>query len=126
VCVEHADASFLKAAQNYEAGFLTADELRNYSSDPKTEMSSEFLDEALARGEQCYAIKDGGTLAAYGWYSAGSTPIGLGDLVLNWCASSAASAPCRARAAVASASGSITQRPGRLPSPLARTNVAVY
>jgi hypothetical protein len=84
VCVEQADASFLKVPQNYQAGFLTADELRSYSSDPKTEISSEFLDEALARGDQCYAIRDGGTLAAYGWYSGGSTPIGLGNLVLNF------------------------------------------
>ena len=84
VCVEQADASFLKVPQNYQAGFLTADELRSYSCDPRTEISSEFLDEALGRGDQCYAIRDGATLAAYGWYSAGSTPIGLGDLVLNF------------------------------------------
>jgi hypothetical protein len=84
VCVEEADASFLSLPQNYRADFLSADELRKYSSDPKTEISSEFLDEALARGDQCYAIREEETLAAYGWYSAGSTPIGLGELVLNF------------------------------------------
>jgi hypothetical protein len=84
VCVEQADAAFLKLPQNYQADFLTADELRSYSGDPKTEISAEFLDEALTRGDQCYAIRDAGTLAAYGWYSGGRTPIGLGDLVLNF------------------------------------------
>ena len=84
VCVEQADASFLNVPQNYQADFLAADELRSYACDPQTEISDEFLDQALTRGDQCYAIRDAGTLAAYGWYSGGSTPIGLGDLVLNF------------------------------------------
>ena len=84
VYVERPDASFLSCPENYTCGFLTASELRHYARDPETEMSDAFLDEALARGDQCYAIRDGQALAAYGWYSFGSTPIGLSDLVLNF------------------------------------------
>jgi hypothetical protein len=84
VYVERPDASFLSCPENYTAGFLTASELREYASDPQTELSNAFLDEALPRGDQCYAIRDGRMLAAYGWYSFGSTPLGLSDLVLNY------------------------------------------
>jgi hypothetical protein len=82
VYVEQPDASFIEYPQNYRAGFLTADELRAYARDPRTELSDGFLDAALSRGDQCYAIRDGEALAAYGWYSFGTTPIGLSDLVL--------------------------------------------
>jgi hypothetical protein len=62
----------------------TASELREEARDPRTELSNSFLDEALRRSDQCYAIRDGRVLAAYGWYAFGSTPVGLSDLVLNY------------------------------------------
>lgn len=86
VHVERADAAFLEYPKEYRAGFLSASELREYARDPQTELSDTFLDEALARGDQCYAIRDGAVLAAYGWYSFGRTPIGLSDLVLDFSA----------------------------------------
>jgi hypothetical protein len=84
VYVERPDTSFLKCPQNYTAGFLTASELREYARDASSEISVAFLDEALRRGDQCYAIRDGKILAAYGWYSFGSTPIGLSDHVIKF------------------------------------------
>lgn len=84
VHVERPDASFLSCPENYSAGLLTARELREYARDPQTELSDAFLDEALMRGDQCYAIRDGQVLAAYGWYSFGNTPIGLSDLVVSF------------------------------------------
>lgn len=84
VYVERPDASFLACPENYSTGFLTASELREYARDPRTELSDSFLDQALRRGDQCYAIRDGRVLAAYGWYAFGSTPVGLSDLVLNY------------------------------------------
>lgn len=84
VHVERPDASFLSCPENYSAGFLTARELREYARDPQTELSDAFLDEALMRGDQCYAIRDGQVLAAYGWYSFGNTPIGLSDLLVSF------------------------------------------
>lgn len=85
VHVQQPDAAFLKCPEAYNPGFLTRGELRDYVCDPRTEISSRFLDDAMARGDECYAIRDGETLAAYGWYaSSGSTPIGLPDLVLRF------------------------------------------
>ena len=84
VYVEAPDPSFLRCPDPYTAGFLPAQELREYTRDPDTELSASFLDQALARGDECYAIRDGQTLAAYGWYSFGGTPIGIGDLVLSF------------------------------------------
>lgn len=84
VCIEKADALFLQCPAAYRAGFLSAAQLRDYARDPRTELSEKFLGEALSRGDQCYAICDSDTLAAYGWYSFGRTPIGLSDLVLNF------------------------------------------
>ena len=78
------EPSFLQCPDGYAADFLSTQRLRGYSQDPKSELSAGFLDHAFARGDQCYAIRDGETLAAYGWYSAGGTPVGLGDLVLTF------------------------------------------
>ena len=49
-----------------------------------TEMSRAFVDDALRNGDECYAICDGETLAAYGWYSTRPTPIEPPDLVLHF------------------------------------------
>jgi hypothetical protein len=84
VRIENPEASFLQCPAAYRAGFLSASQLRAYARDPKSEISEAFLAQALSRGDQCYAICDGDTLAAYGWYSFGSTPIGLSDLVLKF------------------------------------------
>ena len=78
------DASFIEHPDAYEAEFLSTQKLREYAQQPNTQISDAFLDKALARGDQCYAIRDGETLAAYGWYSSGRTPVGIGDLVLTF------------------------------------------
>lgn len=86
VHVARPDPSFLKCAQPYTPGFLSPGDLREQADNPETELSGRFLDEALARGDQCYAIRENEILAAYGWYSFGRTPIGLPNLVLNFSA----------------------------------------
>ena len=83
VYVEQPDPAFLKCPAGYEAGFLAAHELRAFAGDPATCLPDEFLDEALHRNDECFAIRDGETLAAYGWYSHGPTPIDA-DLELNF------------------------------------------
>jgi hypothetical protein len=84
VYVEAPEVSFLECPPQYTADFLSTQTLREYAQDPKTQLSDSFLDDALARRDQCYAILDGATLAAYGWYSSGSTPVGIGDLLLTF------------------------------------------
>jgi hypothetical protein len=34
-----------------------------------------FLEEAMGKGDECFAILDGGALASYGWYSDKSTKV---------------------------------------------------
>lgn len=86
VHVERPDKTFLECPQGYAAGFLTAGQLRRHAQNPASEISPHFLDQAVPRGDECYALCAGEELAAYGWYSFGSTPIGLRDLVLHFSA----------------------------------------
>jgi hypothetical protein len=68
----------------YEAKLIDERSLREFARDPANEMSAEFLDQALARGDQCYGIVDHGGLAAYGWYAFGPTPIGIPGVLLRY------------------------------------------
>jgi len=81
--VEHPRDDLLDCPAGYAAGFLAPAELRRYAGQQASQLSREFLDEAVARGDECYAFRDGEQLAAYGWYAFGATPIGLGNLVLK-------------------------------------------
>jgi len=49
--------------------FLTQEMLRRFAADPQNHMRASFLEEALAKGDECYGILDGTRLASYGWYS---------------------------------------------------------
>lgn len=82
VFVDFPDPAFLKCL--YATRLLGEAELREFARDPANEISPQFIDEAAARGDQCYAILDGGRLAAYGWYAFGATPIGLPGVVLRY------------------------------------------
>src|SRR5712692_6031562 len=62
-------------AQGFDARFVGADELTKFASDPAYDISVDFLHKARARGDRCYALFDGESLAAYGWYSDLPTPI---------------------------------------------------
>jgi hypothetical protein len=62
-------------AQGFDARFVGADELAKFASEPLYDISVDFLHKARARGDRCYALFDGESLAAYGWYSDLPTPI---------------------------------------------------
>src|SRR5262245_36873473 len=59
-------AEFLVVPEGFSAGILAESAIREFARDPATQMAPEFVDEALARGDQCYALVDRGVLAAYG------------------------------------------------------------
>jgi hypothetical protein len=75
----------LMRAPEYEARFARREELLRAAADPDLagEMSAEFVESALARGDECFALFDRGRVAAFGWYSNQPTAIG-GDLVLRF------------------------------------------
>ena len=62
-------------ARGFEARFVGEEELWKYARERAHEITAEFLGSALARGDRCYALFDGETLAAYGWYSDLRTPL---------------------------------------------------
>ena len=76
------DRSLFDAA-GFDARFVDADTLWGYTLDSSHQMTPEFLRTALARGDRCYALLDGGRLAAYGWYSDLRTPLDA-DFVLHF------------------------------------------
>ena len=84
VHVVKADPAFLDYPPQYTPSFLSASELQGFASQPATEMSRAFVADALRNGDECYAICDGETLAAYGWYSTRPTPIDPSDLELTF------------------------------------------
>lgn len=77
------DPQFLQANTQYRYLFLDEKQLREYSRDPKNQLSTPFLDQALAKGDYCYAVIDGERLASFGWYSRLPTHI-TDDLVLHF------------------------------------------
>lgn len=75
VQVSEVDPRYLAIDPRFEHRFLDAATLRRFSEDPKYDLSPEFLDEALGKGDQCYGILDGDRLASFGWYSVVPTKI---------------------------------------------------
>jgi hypothetical protein len=48
------------------------------------EMDSGFVQHALDKGDECYGILDGNTVASYGWYARSVTPLDPDDLILHF------------------------------------------
>ncbi len=69
VVLEHVDpvSQILPAHLDYVR--LEGARLSLFSSVKENELSEEFVRDALAQGNECYAVLDGNTLASYGWYS---------------------------------------------------------
>jgi hypothetical protein len=66
----------LVAGAGDQWGFLSQDDLRRFSErDPSLDLDGDFLTEAFARGDRCFAFVQDGILGAYAWYANGPTPI---------------------------------------------------
>jgi len=78
MCIGVVAPVFLELPPGMSGDFLDRETLRRMSSDPQQDLTPEFLDDALAKGDQCYAIVDGGQPVAYGWYAHSSTLISDG------------------------------------------------
>lgn len=83
MAIEGVNPEFAVCPEPYRATFLSPPVLRAFGKDPVNEMPDAFLDEALAKGDECFALLQGDQLAAYGWYSSGPTRIDPPDLVLH-------------------------------------------
>lgn len=67
--IEAPDRAFLALPERYQAGFLDTESIWRYARDPANDLDEESVRHALAANDECFAIRDGQTLAAYGWYS---------------------------------------------------------
>jgi len=84
VSVEKVDAAFLQLPERFIAGFLAPDTIRRYAADSDIGMPPAFVDDALAKGDECYGIISGDDLVSYGWYSSRPTRIDPPELLLEF------------------------------------------
>jgi len=69
LALDAARPEFLDLPAGYRSEFLSESQLRAFACDPRHELTYEFLDDALAKGDECYAVLHGVKLACYSWYS---------------------------------------------------------
>lgn len=62
----------LQADTEFSFRFLSPEEVRQFSTDPRNELEPEFVARAEAGHDLCFAALSGERLAAYGWYALGS------------------------------------------------------
>jgi hypothetical protein len=84
VYVEDVERGFLRYPERLTATFLTDAMIRRLAADPEIGMSPEFVEEALAKGDECYGILSGDALVSYGWYSSSPTRIDPPELMLEF------------------------------------------
>jgi ribosomal protein S18 acetylase RimI-like enzyme len=75
VAIADVDRKFLQGCDGYRRQFLDPETLLALSENPEYEIEKEFLDEAVVKGDSCFAILDGHRLASYGWYSTKPTKV---------------------------------------------------
>ncbi len=84
VMIDRVDPAFLTCPEPYRPMFLGEERLRELSRDPANEMPPGFLEDALAKGDECYGFLAGDELAAYGWYTTRPTRLEQPDLQLRF------------------------------------------
>lgn len=75
---------FLTPPTGYRGMVLDYAQLSRYSKAPEYELSQAFVQQASAKGDQCYGFVDGDVLGAYQWYSTKPTDSGWHGLVVNF------------------------------------------
>ena len=83
IAVDTVDRGFLQRDDGHSCEFLDPERLRILSESREYEMERDFLDEAIGKGDECFAILDGDRLASYGWYSTKPTKVNE-DLEINF------------------------------------------
>jgi len=81
MCITVVAPGFLELPAGTSADFLDRETLRRMTAQTKYDLTAEFLDDALAKGDECYAVVDGAEPAAYGWYAHSPTRMSDGMLV---------------------------------------------
>lgn len=82
--LQQPDPAFLKCPPGFRATFAPKNALRDLACNPDNQLSLKFVDQALSRGDQCFAICDGPVPVAYTWYSFKPAPIELPGFVVHF------------------------------------------
>jgi len=82
--IERVNPDFLQCDERYRSLFLDRAALLEFSKNAEYDLSYPFVDTASKKGDECYAILDGSTMAAYGWYSSLPTAIDLPGLQIHF------------------------------------------
>jgi hypothetical protein len=83
LALANANPEFLSLDARFVGRFLRDDELNRYAADPKNDLTASFVKGALTKGDRCYGVLEGDTLASYGWYSQKPTEMD-DDLVFHF------------------------------------------
>ncbi len=67
--IDTPDPGFLSLDARYQAGFLDPDTVWRYAQHPEYHLNEESVRRGFAAKDECFAIREGENLAAYGWYS---------------------------------------------------------
>jgi hypothetical protein len=73
--IDTVDRRFLDPSDRYTCEFADPGLLRALAANREYEMTSDFLDEAIGKGDACFVILDGDSLASYGWYATKPTKV---------------------------------------------------
>lgn len=73
--VERPTVDVTLPSRRYTHGFLGEGAIRRFAEDPMVDTTPAFIDEALSRGDRCYAVLDGGVLASFRWFGRSLTPM---------------------------------------------------
>ena len=84
VTIERPDPEFLECPEGYRGGFVAEAQLRELGKNFEHLLPKSFLDDALAKGDECYAIFHSEELASFGWYSTRATRIDPPDLKVSF------------------------------------------
>lgn len=75
---------FLAAPEGYRGMLLNSGQLTHYASLAEYELPRAFVDEACAKGDQCYGLFAGDVLAAYQWYTIKPTNSGWRGIIVSF------------------------------------------
>src|SRR5262245_60736059 len=78
VFIDVADPRYMGDENKYRYSFLGSDTLMDLAKHKDNGLSLSFVHEALEKGDECYGILDGDSMASYGWYSNKPTLVTFG------------------------------------------------
>ena len=81
---EQPDSKWVNLPSPLKLVHLNRSELLVFAENAENELDQAFVNSAISKGDDCYGILDGGTLANYGWYSRMPTLIDNDGLLLEF------------------------------------------